>query len=117
MLVNAGNISRNITTPELPTPAEKAPAHPIPEAHPVRRGLGIPETPVLRNAEEAAVVLPDFLKNPPLSPPAPRRNVRRWHMSAERSSPVVMILIVAIGTAVGCLGLYYLLLGITLVLK
>jgi predicted Zn finger-like uncharacterized protein len=115
-LVSAENISRNIPIPEPPIPAAEAPSHRIPGEPPAPRGRGIMVTPVPWKAEEAVVVLPDALEKP-LSPPAPRRNVRRSHMSVEPSSPVVTILVAAIGTAIGCLALYFLLLGLTLVLK
>lgn len=114
--VNADNLSRNIPIPEPPIPAAEAHAHRVPGEPPESRGGGFLKTPVPCCGKEAAVVLPHALKKT-LSPPAPRRNVRRWRMSVERPSPVVMILVAAFGTAMGCLGLYFLLLGLTLVLK
>lgn len=116
MLINADNLPRNIPIPEPPTPAEEAPSDRIPEDRLERRGLGIPGTLVLRDAKEASVVPPDARRKH-LSLSTPRRNVRRWRMPVERPRPVVMILVAAIGTAVGCLVLYFLLLGLTLVLK
>ena len=142
MPVSADNISRNITCetpypelpfltaepevhatkapvqpiPELPIPAAEAPAHRIPEEPPVPRGRATLETLFPREAEKAEVVLPDALEKPP-SPPEPRRGVRRRHMSVEPSSPVVMIFVAAIGTAMGCLGLYFLILGLTFALR
>ena len=80
------------------------------------RNRGILETPSIWSAEEVAPVQPDALETP-LSPPAPRRNVRRLHISvAPSSKPVAMFLITAIGMALGCLALY-LILGFTLAPK
>jgi predicted Zn finger-like uncharacterized protein len=74
---------------EQAAPAVEVPAHRVSGEPPVPRGRGIPETPV------------------------PRRNVRRWHMSVALSSnPVVMVLVAVIGTAMGCLVLYFLFRGL-----
>ena len=102
---------------EQATPAVEVPAHRIPGEPPAPSGRGIPETPFLRNAEQVAIVHPDALA-PPLSPPAPRRNVRRWQMSvAPSTNPVVMVLVAVIGTAMGCLVLYFLIRGLAIAPK
>jgi len=98
---------------EQAIPAAQAPAHGISGEPPAPRKRGNPETPLIGDAEEAAIVLPDALENP-LSPPAPRRNVRRRSITvAPSSNPMVMILISVLGTAIGCLCIYFLILGLT----
>jgi predicted Zn finger-like uncharacterized protein len=99
MLASTDNITRNITS-EIPYLKPPFPVHPIPE----------PPIPV---AEAPAHRIPRELP----APPAPRRNVRHSQKSVEPSRPVVIIAVAAIGTAMGCLALYFMLLGLILVLK